>query len=164
MVVNNNVWKYSKKHNKIKERAITCSYIWHIISKCAYWLDTLSTKVWWKYMLPNTNATHFSLIEFFETLLQGKKEVTSYLKNPRNRFNPKDIRLIFSLKRNPHYTLKKTHVTFFSITKYPPSEKCFLGRKLIKWKVKESFSWEQCSGCIFQQWTQWWCTLFSFYG
>ena len=30
MIVNN-VWKYPKKRNKIKERSITRSYIWHVI-------------------------------------------------------------------------------------------------------------------------------------
>ena len=49
-----------KKRNKINEHSITCSYICHInTSKCAYWLDTHSVKVWWRYVLANTNAVHF---------------------------------------------------------------------------------------------------------
>ena len=29
------------------------------IAKCMYWLDTHSAKVWWRYVLSNTNAVHF---------------------------------------------------------------------------------------------------------
>ena len=52
--------KIPKKRNKIKGPSITCSYIWDInISKYVYWLDTHSMKVWWRYVLPNTNAVHY---------------------------------------------------------------------------------------------------------
>ena len=44
------IYENTQKHNKIKEHSITCSYIWHInISKCVYWLDTHSAKVWCYY-------------------------------------------------------------------------------------------------------------------
>ena len=59
------IWKFQKKHNKIKEPSITCNYIWHIVTpKWAYWLDTHSVKVWWSYMLPNTNTVNFCDIIF----------------------------------------------------------------------------------------------------
>ena len=59
--------KLPKKRNKIKERTITCSYIWYIyISNCVYWLDTHSEKVWWRDVLPNTNAVYLCDI-FFRT-------------------------------------------------------------------------------------------------
>ena len=57
--------KITKKSNKIIGPSITCSYIWHIdTSKCAYWLDTYSVKVWRSYVLPNTNADHLCDIFF----------------------------------------------------------------------------------------------------
>ena len=44
----------------IKGRGIICSYIWRVnISKCVFCLNTYSVKVWWRYILPNTNALHF---------------------------------------------------------------------------------------------------------
>ena len=56
--------KIPKKWNKTKRRSITCTYIWHIdISKSVYQLNTHSVKVWWSYVLPNTNAVHFCDIE-----------------------------------------------------------------------------------------------------
>ena len=59
-IVVNLVWIIPKKRNKIKDRSIICSYIWYVNkSKYAYWLDTHSVKVWWRYVLPNTNAVHF---------------------------------------------------------------------------------------------------------
>ena len=72
----NSLWKFGEinknakmkiplKRNKIKGRSIACNHIWHIdISKCVYWLDTLSVKVWWNYAIPNTNADHFCDIIF----------------------------------------------------------------------------------------------------
>ena len=53
----------NQKRNKIKRRSITCSHICYIsISKHAYWLDIHSLKVWWRYVLPNTNVVHFGLL------------------------------------------------------------------------------------------------------
>ena len=52
--------KIPKKRNKIKKRSITGGHIWHIyISKCVYWSDIHSVKVWWRYVLPNKNTVHF---------------------------------------------------------------------------------------------------------
>ena len=49
-----------EKHNKIKERSITCSHNFDInTSKYVYLLDTHSVKVWWGYMLLDTNAIHY---------------------------------------------------------------------------------------------------------
>ena len=57
--------KIPKKRNKIKWRSITKSHIWHIyISKYVYWLNIHSVKVWWRYVLPNTNAVLFCDIFF----------------------------------------------------------------------------------------------------
>ena len=57
--------KIHKKRNKIMGRFITCSHMWHInISVYVRWLDTYSLKVWWSYVLLNTNAFHFSVIAF----------------------------------------------------------------------------------------------------
>ena len=40
----------SKEPNKTRESSVTCSHIWHVnISKCVYWLDIQSVKVWWRY-------------------------------------------------------------------------------------------------------------------
>ena len=59
------MYENTKKHNKIKRRSITCSCIWHAnISKCLYWLDKHSVKVWWRYVLPNVNAAHFCDVFF----------------------------------------------------------------------------------------------------
>ena len=56
--------KIPKKRNKIK-RHKTCSYVWNVdISKCVYWLDTHSVKVWWGYVLPNANTAHFCDVFF----------------------------------------------------------------------------------------------------
>ena len=57
--------KIHKNRNTIKEHSIACSHIWHVnISKYVYQLDTHSEKVWWSYVLPNINATHFCDIIF----------------------------------------------------------------------------------------------------
>ena len=58
--------KIIKKRYKIKGCSITCSYIWHVInmSKCVYLLDIHFVVVWWKYVLPNTNAIYFYDIIF----------------------------------------------------------------------------------------------------
>ena len=53
------VYLKSQKRNII---IITCSHIWYLNKpKCVHWLDTHSVKVWWRYMLPNTNIVHFRL-------------------------------------------------------------------------------------------------------
>ena len=42
--------KIHKNRNIIKVCFIICGHIWHIkTSKCVYWLDTESVKVWWRY-------------------------------------------------------------------------------------------------------------------
>ena len=49
----------STPENKKEElkSSITFSYIWHVdISKCMYQLDMNSVKVWWRYMLLNSNT------------------------------------------------------------------------------------------------------------
>ena len=57
--------KIPNKCNNIKGRSITCSYIWHVYtSKCVFQLHTHSVKVWWQYVLPNSNATHFCDVFF----------------------------------------------------------------------------------------------------
>ena len=49
-----------KERNKIKGPSKTCRYIWYInTSKCVYWLDIHCVKVWWSYVLLNTNDVHF---------------------------------------------------------------------------------------------------------
>ena len=64
-MVNNNVWKFPKKRNKIKWPSITCSHIWYVdILIYVNWLDIHSVKVWWKYVFPNANAAHFCDIIF----------------------------------------------------------------------------------------------------
>ena len=53
------------KHNKIKGNSIICFYIWHIdILKCVYWLDIHFAKIWWRYVLPNANTSHFCDVFF----------------------------------------------------------------------------------------------------
>ena len=57
--------KIPKNATKSKGSFTTCSHIWHVgITKCAYWLYTYSVKVCGSYVLPNTNAVHFSNIIF----------------------------------------------------------------------------------------------------
>ena len=52
--------KIPKKSNKIKGRSMTSRHIQHIdTSKYVHWLDTHTVKVWWSYVLPNSNAIHF---------------------------------------------------------------------------------------------------------
>ena len=52
------------QQNLISEYIIllTCSHIWHVnISKCVYWLDIHSVKVWWRYCFfrkLQTNCLH----------------------------------------------------------------------------------------------------------
>ena len=59
------MYENALKRYKIKWHSITCSHIWHVdISKCVYWLDNHSVKVWWRYVLPNANAAHFCDIIF----------------------------------------------------------------------------------------------------
>ena len=54
-----------KKHTKIKRLPIICSYIWNNSTlKFAYWFNTYSVEVWWRYVLPNTNTVHFCDISF----------------------------------------------------------------------------------------------------
>ena len=66
-----------KKRNKIKRRSITCCQIWHIDkSTCVFWLVTHSVKVWWSYVLPNTNDAHFCDITF-----RHKVVLPTYSKN-----------------------------------------------------------------------------------
>ena len=65
------------KRKKILWRSITCSYIWYVdISKCVYWLDTYFVKVWWKYVLPNTNTVQFCDIIFRKMVSKIKNPVT----------------------------------------------------------------------------------------
>ena len=43
--------KIPKKRNIKSEVSITCSHICHnAITKCVYWSDTQSVKVWWRYL------------------------------------------------------------------------------------------------------------------
>ena len=64
--MNSRCWLCVKICNKIKRISIKCSHIWHVdITMCVHWLDTNSMKVWWKCMLPNTNAVLFCDIFFF---------------------------------------------------------------------------------------------------
>ena len=52
--------KFLKKRIKIEGCFITCDYIWHFYTlKYLYWSDAYSVKVWWRYVLPNSNAIHF---------------------------------------------------------------------------------------------------------
>ena len=58
---------YENTQNRkiIKEPSITCRYIWHVnISKCTYLLDIHSVKVWWSYVLPNSNAVEIFNVFF----------------------------------------------------------------------------------------------------
>ena len=56
------IWKIPKKRNWIGKSSITCSHIWLVdIPKCVY---IHSLKVWWSYVLPNTNAVNFYDIIF----------------------------------------------------------------------------------------------------
>ena len=75
----------------------TCSHIWHvIISKYVYWLDTQSVKVWWSYVLPNTNAVNFCDIfrhkSVFSTRVTHLDRQNSNVQNHRHTF------FVFSLK------------------------------------------------------------------
>ena len=76
------VWKYPKKHNKIKEHYITCSHIWHV--DISYWLGIHSMKFWWRYVLPNANGAHFCVPVFRHRVMlpscPGK--TVSKIKNP----------------------------------------------------------------------------------
>ena len=61
-------WRYNnsdmnaQKRNKIKMHSITCSHIWYVnISKCVYWLDTHSVKVWcYQTQMPLIFVIYFS--------------------------------------------------------------------------------------------------------
>ena len=50
-----------KNEIKPKRPSITCSCIWYI---CAIWFDTYFVKVWYRYVLPNTNAVQFCDVIF----------------------------------------------------------------------------------------------------
>ena len=80
-----NLCKTHKKRNKIEGRSITCSHIWHVnISKCVYWLETHSVKVWWRYVLPNVNAAHFWDVFFRHRAVfpSGNKRTVLEIINP----------------------------------------------------------------------------------
>ena len=54
-IVVNYLWKFLKKHNKVKVHSITCMHIWHINTyNFLYWWDKHFMKIWWSYLSPNT--------------------------------------------------------------------------------------------------------------
>ena len=76
--------KISKETQKIKGCSITCSHIRYFdIPKCENWSAIHSVKVWWRYVLPNTNADHFC--DSFSVLGQcfrPAKKIVLEIKNP----------------------------------------------------------------------------------
>ena len=76
--------KIPKKFNKIKGHSITWSHNWHFdILMCVYWLDINSEKVWWRYVIPNTNAVHFcDIFSYLGTVADLLKNLENKKKNP----------------------------------------------------------------------------------
>ena len=62
----NNVWKYPKYATKQRTflNNLRLYLAYNNTSKSAYWLDTHFVNVWWRYVLPSTNAIHFRDIFF----------------------------------------------------------------------------------------------------
>ena len=99
--------KMPKKCNKIKGRSVVCSHIWHVNnSKYVYWLDTHSMKVWWRYVLPNTNAFNFCDI-IFRHRADLPKKTLSKINNPVTLGSTRIIYRIFSNFSKPLYLIKK---------------------------------------------------------
>ena len=58
-LIKNNVSKIdiSIEPNQTREPSVPCGYILHVnISKCVYWLDIQSAKVWWIYNTSDMNG------------------------------------------------------------------------------------------------------------
>ena len=66
--------KILKERNKIKRYSINYIHIWHVdISKCLYWLDICSMKVWWRYV--------FKCRSFCDVFQSSRKKIVLEIKN-----------------------------------------------------------------------------------